>query len=327
MQRIARGALVLTVFALLVPWTASAATTPTTPVAGHLSIDVVGAYGLGSKNVTVTGRSMLVEGVATPFVAGQVATVDIWQGRRRLKSETVKLRRSRSGTHGHFSIRFGSGSPGNVKITAVHAATPEELRAVAKPRKVDVVVPTAGPGFTGTFVSLIQSRLAALHYAVPQNGVYDQLTANAILAYRKVRGWARIFTLDSSVIRGLLNGVGTFQVRYPRQGRHVEANLTDQTLALINGSKVVGIYPVSSGKPSTPTVLGTYHVYLRTPGFLPDGMYYSSFFTGGYAIHGYDPSPTYPASHGCLRLPLDDAIQVYNWITYGTPVDVYYGAN
>ena len=161
---------------------------------------------------------------------------------------------------------------------------------------------------------------------MPRNGVYDELTQNAVLAYRKVRGWVRIFTLDSGVIRGLLDGVGTFQIRYPKQGRHVEADLTDQTLALINGSKVFAIYPISSGKPSTPTVLGTYHVYLRTPGYLPDGMYYSSFFTGGYAIHGYDPSPTYPASHGCLRLPIDDAIQVYNWVTYGTPVDVYYGA-
>jgi lipoprotein-anchoring transpeptidase ErfK/SrfK len=47
---------------------------------------------------------------------------------------------------------------------------------------------------------------------------------------------------------------------------------------------------------------------MKTPGYLPDGMYYSNFFHTGYAIHGYDPSPTYPASHGCLRLPIDDAI-------------------
>jgi hypothetical protein len=36
---------------------------------------------------------------------------------------------------------------------------------------------------------------------------------------------------------GLLNGVGTFPVRYPGQGKHVEADLTDQVLALINGSQ------------------------------------------------------------------------------------------
>ena len=307
-------------------------TPPTTPVvpsptAGHLQIGLEGVFGVDSRNVTVTGRVLRVNGEATPFVAGQVVTVHIRNGRRLVKSETVKLRRSRSGGYGHFSVRFASPSAGKLEITAVHAATPEQARVVAKARKVDIVLPTAGPGSRGMFVSLIQSRLAALHYAVPRSGVYDELTQDAVLAYRKVRGWNRLFTLDGGVIRGLLTGVGTFQVRYPRQGRHVEADLTDQTLALINGSKVYRVYPVSSGKPSTPTVLGTYHVYMRTPGYLPDGMYFSSFFTGGYAIHGYDPSPSYPASHGCLRLPIDDAIAVYDWIRYGTAVDVYYGAN
>jgi lipoprotein-anchoring transpeptidase ErfK/SrfK len=53
-------------------------------------------------------------------------------------------------------------------------------------------------------------------------------------------------------------------------------------------------------------------------------MYYSSFFIGGYAIHGYNPAPDYPASHGCMRLPIRDAISVYNWIEMGNTVDVYY---
>jgi lipoprotein-anchoring transpeptidase ErfK/SrfK len=264
--------------------------------------------------------------VATPFVPGQVVVVHISSGRRLVKSETVKLLRSRGGTYGHFSIQFSSGSAANLTITAVHAATPQQVRAVAASQKVDVVAPVAGPGSSGMFVSLIQSRLAALDYAVPQDGVYDELTQNAVLAYRKVRNWPRIFTLDSAVVNGLLTGVGTFQVRYPKDGRHVEADLTDQTLALINGSKVYRIYPISSGKPSTPTVLGRFSVYRRTPGYLSDGMYYSNFFYTGYAIHGYDPSPTYPASHGCLRLPIDEAIDVYNWIVLGTRVDVYYGA-
>ena len=51
-------------------------------------------------------------------------------------------------------------------------------------------------------------------------------------------------------------------------------------------------------------------------------MYYSDFFSGGYAIHGYDPAPDYPASHGCMRLPITDAIFVFNWLlsaTWSTP--------
>jgi peptidoglycan hydrolase-like protein with peptidoglycan-binding domain len=334
MQRVARGVFVTIVLALVVPWSASAAgtpTTPTTPVAapakGTLKLALAGDYSLGHGNVTVTGRSLSVTGVAKPFIAGQVVAVKVRRGRKLLKSGLYRLKASHHGADGSFSIHVSSGAPGTVTVTAVHAATPQLVHLAAAPQKVDVVAPAAGPGSAGTFVSLIQSRLAALHFAVPQDGVYDQLTQNAVLAYRKVRGFARIYTLDSGVIRGLLAGVGSFQVRYPGQGSHVEADLTDQTLALINGSEVYRIYPISSGKPSTPTVLGTYHVYLRTPGYLPDGMYYSSFFTGGYAIHGYDPAPVYPASHGCLRLPIDDAIAVFDWVHMGMAVDVYYGAN
>ena len=362
MSRIARGALAFSVLALTAPAGAAAAiapvavlTTPTTtspvpvvtsppvvtapqPVAtsppppaplvrGRLELGLVGAFRLGARNVTVTGRPMRVDGVATPFVPGQVVLVKIREGRRLLKSGTFRLKRAGGGTSGRFSVRFVTNSAGNVSISAVHGATPKLLRVAATPQKVDVVVPVAGPGSTGTFVSLIQSRLAALRFAVPQDGVYDPLTQNAVVAYRKLRGFARIDTLDGLTIHGLLNGIGAFPVRFPQQGRHVEADLTDQVLALIDGSQVFRIYPISSGKPSTPTVLGNFHVYRKTPGYLPDGMYYSNFFYTGYAIHGYDPAPTYPASHGCLRLPIDEAINVYNWVQLGTPVDVYYGAN
>jgi hypothetical protein len=173
-------------------------------------------------------------------------------------------------------------------------------------------------------MALIQGRLALLHYYVSRSGVFDESTALAILAYRKLRGWPRTSSLDSGVIAGLLAGAGTFHVRYPNHGKHVEANLGQQVLALIQGSHVVGIYPTSSGKPSTPTVLGSFRVYRRTPGLQADGMYFSSYFIGGYAVHGYNPAPTYPASHGCLRVPMSDALSIYNWLNFGDGVDVYY---
>ena len=53
-------------------------------------------------------------------------------------------------------------------------------------------------------------------------------------------------------------------------------------------------------------------------------MYYSNFFIRGYAIHGYNPSPTFPASHGCLRTPMEDAKAIYDWLDFGDYVDTYY---
>ena len=131
-------------------------------------------------------------------------------------------------------------------------------------------------------------------------------------------------TLDGRTISYLLDGFGEFKVRFPSHGRHAEGNLSLQLLALTDGSNVERIYPISSGKPSTPTVLGDFHVYSKVPGYLPDGMYFSNFFIGGYAIHGYNPAPDYPASHGCMRVPIVDATSIYGWLEIGNWVDVYY---
>jgi lipoprotein-anchoring transpeptidase ErfK/SrfK len=80
---------------------------------------------------------------------------------------------------------------------------------------------------------------------------------------------------------------------------------------------------MSSGKPSTPTVIGHFTVYLKSFGVNSEGMVDSNYFIRGYAIHGYAEVPTYAASHGCLRVPIPDAPTIYGWVRYGTPVDVY----
>jgi hypothetical protein len=210
-----------------------------------------------------------------------------------------------------------------VSIVVKHAATPE-LRAFTARRSFEVLADQAGFGSSGDFVRLIQQRLATLHFYVPQTGVYDAGTGLALDADHRRMGWGTSQTLDQGVIDALLDGRGSFAVHDPHDGRHAEGNLSDQLLALINGSHVYWIFPISSGKPSTPTILGHFHVYSRVPGYLPDGMYYSNFFIGGYAIHGYDPAPDYPASHGCMRLPIVDAISVFDWLAIGDAVDVYY---
>ena len=191
-------------------------------------------------------------------------------------------------------------------------------------RSLDALNENVSFGSTGLFVELIQQRLAALHFYIPQTGVYDKGTGLALDAYHRLCAGARRRRSTAGTISYLLDGYGQFPVRFPGNGRHAEGNLSLQLLALIDGSHVVAIYPISSGKPSTPTILGNFQVYSRVPGYLPDGMYFSNFFIGGYAIHGYDPAPDYPASHGCMRLPIVDAISVYNWLAIGDWVDTYY---
>jgi lipoprotein-anchoring transpeptidase ErfK/SrfK len=52
-------------------------------------------------------------------------------------------------------------------------------------------------------------------------------------------------------------------------------------------------------------------------------MVFASYFTGGYAIHGYASVPVFPASHGCLRVPVPDAVPICRWVAMGDRVDVY----
>jgi hypothetical protein len=172
-------------------------------------------------------------------------------------------------------------------------------------------------------VRLVQSRLANLHYAVARSGHFDASTERAVVAYRKVRGWSRVGVASRDVIRGLLARRGAFKVRYPSHGKHVEADLSRQVLVLIRGRKVDRIYNTSSGKASTPTVLGRFKVYQRSFGTNARGMVHSSYFIGGYAIHGYVSVPTFPASHGCLRVPIPNAASIYHWLRIGDRVDVY----
>jgi peptidoglycan hydrolase-like protein with peptidoglycan-binding domain len=169
----------------------------------------------------------------------------------------------------------------------------------------------------------LQQRLTALGYVVGARGVFDARTARAVLAFRKVTGMARTTNAGADVFRALAHGKGTFRVRHPEHGRHVEADLSRQVIALISGSRVERIYPASSGKPSTPTVQGTFRVYTKSPGFNAKGMYFSDYFIRGFAIHGYASVPVFAASHGCLRVPIPDAIPIYNWIHIGDIVDVY----
>jgi hypothetical protein len=306
-------------------------TTPTTPtptppappaVKAKAKLYVFDTFTVGKDLVTVPGRVAEVQGFVRPYVAGQKVKVQSYLGHKLIKTDVLRVKPVKGGV-GAFTEKVKAGSAGLVRVKVTHERTPQMLGFLSE-RAFTVLAPQAGFGARGPFVTLIQQRLNALHIFVPQSGVYDTYTGLAVDAYHRLLGHGVSQSLDAGTVSELLNGIGTFHVRYPRDGTHVEGDLSRQLLAEINGSKVVWIYPISSGKPSTPTVLGRFQVYYRVPGYLPDGMYYSSFFFRGYAIHGYNPAPDYPASHGCMRLPIIDAISVYNWVNYGDWVDVYY---
>jgi hypothetical protein len=309
--------------ALSLAGTAAASAPPAKAPQARGAIALIGAFTVQGQAVTVSGRSVEFRGVIRPYAPGQHATIRAYFGHRLIKVERLRIRRSPRGSYGYFEDRVVSPGVGPVTIIALHSKT-ARLGAFRVWRGFTALSDAVGYGSTGRFVELLQQRLAALHFYIPQTGVFDSGTALALDAYHRLLTWGTYQTLDSRTVTWLLNGWGAFKIRYPHDGRHAEGNLGNQLLALIDRGQVRAIYPISSGKPSTPTILGRYHVYQKTPGYLPDGMYYSNFFTGGYAIHGYNPAPDYPASHGCMRVPIQDAISIYGWLGMGDGVDVYY---
>ena len=48
------------------------------------------------------------------------------------------------------------------------------------------------------------------------------------------------------------------------------------------------------------------------------------FWHGAFAIHGYHSVPAWPASHGCVRIPMWLAPGLYSRWGLGTTVYVYY---
>lgn len=272
----------------------------------------------------LTHERLVVNGVVKPFVAGQQIVVRFERNGREVATRTVGVLPGPAGA-GRFRLGYASPRAGVVSVSAVHTASPQQTAFTARAAGARFVDADMSVGAHGPGVWLLQSKLSARHLSVPRSGVFDEATGRAVIAYRKLVGLARISSTDAQMMRMLRRGAGEFQVRYRRDGRHVEANLAKQVLAEIEpGGRVRRLYTISSGKPSTPTVLGRFRVYMKSPGTNSEGMVDSNYFIRGYAIHGYAEVPTYAASHGCLRVPIPDAPAIYAWVQVGTPVDVYY---
>jgi lipoprotein-anchoring transpeptidase ErfK/SrfK len=318
----------LVLLALAPAAAAQTSTTPTTPVtpppqpvAGKASLSVVGGAATKKTRYFAPSQEVVVQGVVKPHMRGEVLT--LYAMRHGKASKQV---RRAVGRRGRYEFRFKVGNAGAVRLFARHRASDRMGAFRTRSETIQVVNWQAGGGERGTKVLLLQRGLAKLGFATPVTGHFDSLTANAVNAFRKTNELGRDGFATTSVFAKVLRGEGAFRLRYPTSGthgKHVEFDWSRQVLVLADRGKPYRVYHVSSGKPSTPTVFGSYHFYRQQPGTNSHGMVYSSYFIGGYAIHGYADVPNYAASHGCLRVPIPNAVSIYNWIDIGDPIYTY----
>jgi hypothetical protein len=283
-----------------------------------VSVSISSYLRAGKRAVGIPNSPVRVRGSVAPFAAGGGGIeLSVFRGQRRVLHETRRVSASRDGS-GKFSLWIKPKRRGVYRVAVKQAGG-----ALADSKRLYVVRSSAASGSRGLGVRALQRRLKDLGYVTPINGHFGGSTGRAVLAFNKVNGFSRTTSAGRSVFRRLARGGGGYKVRYPKAGKHAEFDWSRQVLVLARGARPQMILHTSSGAPSTPTVFGKYRFYRRVPGYNAKGMYYSVFFVGGYAIHGYQSVPTYPASHGCLRIPIPTAKRVYGWVSLGDPIYTY----
>jgi peptidoglycan hydrolase-like protein with peptidoglycan-binding domain len=254
------------------------------------------------KPLTVTARER-------PAEAGTI-TVQVWRNRHRVGTHTG---------HGRLRVRLATGRSTTYRVV-VSVAPAGGYTANRRVLEEIVFEPNLRVGSGGPSVLALEQRLHELHYALSSvNGYYGTDTSDAVVAFQKLHGLPRTGTTDARFWREL-QVAHVPAPRYP--GTHVEVSKELQVLLMVRGGRVTLVVPVSTGATGN-TPVGLWHVYSKVPGYNAKEMYYSSFFIGGFAIHGYHDVPYYPASHGCVRIPIWVATRVYALIPYGTAVYVY----
>jgi hypothetical protein len=243
---------------------------------------------------------------------GETVTVQV-----QASGRTVEKKQLDPGADGSFSFPFVVDACCDYEVTATSGgqSSPPQRFSVRVPKHL-----SKGP-VTRLYQEALQDEG---YYLGPHVSSHFTLGARlATVAFRKVNGMARNTSYKPVIFRKLLMGKGEFRPRY-HENHHVEVDISRQVMAFVDGDKVVSVFHVSTGKPSTPTVRGTYHFYRKDPGYNSEGMYYSVYFIRGYATHGYNPVPMHQAaSHGCVRNPIPFSRYIYNWIHLGDPIHVY----
>jgi peptidoglycan hydrolase-like protein with peptidoglycan-binding domain len=244
-------------------------------------------------------------------------------------------------------VGCNEGSPATVA-----GPTPEPTVTSAAPSLPPVVVPTvtpttAPPSPTASpkpkpppyDVKAVQTQLTALHYyAGPIDGVRDSALRSAVMAFQKVNGLGRDGSVGPKTLAALKDPV-TPKLKGKGKGVRVEVDLTRQVLYVVKDDVITRILSVSSGSgkkyrtksgylATALSPVGYYTIQRRILGERKADLgvlYDPQYFYKGWAIHGSNSVPGYPASHGCTRVSRADAKFLLTAIGVGTPVYVYGG--
>jgi hypothetical protein len=186
--------------------------------------------------------------------------------------------------------------------------------ASAKPAPAKLLIPSE--------IRQAEQKLKDLGYWTgPVDGTWDATDRHALIAFQKVSGAKPTGILTRAEYNALTQAVPPLP-REQKGGRHIEVDIARQVLFLVDADgRVANILPISSVTPC-----GHLEVFNKAAGWKksPLGeMYNPLYIVGGIAIHGSEEMRTYPASHGCIRIPMFASRLLPKMVSKGTPVFVY----
>ncbi len=197
------------------------------------------------------------------------------------------------------------------------------------------------PGAVGTDVADLQRSLTdAAFYRGPIDGIFGRRTAAAVVAFHKVTRADRTSTWAPSDWNTLVSIDDLGIPARPLEPTRLEADLTRQVLFFIDQGELAGVFPISSGggylywsernqqwvRARTPK--GRFFLKWFNPGWREDvttgwWLYNYWAFTDFYGLHGYASVPTYPASHGCVRVHTWNADWLAERLFVGIPLHIW----
>ena len=281
--------------------------------------------------LTMTATQPFLTAVAGPAVVRKSIVVKPRLDVSLAGSETIGaplsvvavLRPANAGTlrisvDGVATSRVDTDDVGTARIVVISTPSPR-WAAVSRVIRAGIHAPTLTLGSHGPAVVALEERFRVLHYALRDtNGLFDDDDQQAVYAFQEING----LTPTGIVTPALWSRLARAAVPKARYGGdHVEVNKTRQVLFLVRGGKVVLVTHVSTGATGN-TPLGLWHVYSKVPGW-SWVLWYPSYFLRGFAIHGYPDVPPYPASHGCVRIPMWLAPEIYPKIPESSAIYIY----
>jgi lipoprotein-anchoring transpeptidase ErfK/SrfK len=192
-------------------------------------------------------------------------------------------------------------------------------------------------GSTGADVQAVQQRLRDLHYdpgAV--DGNFGLATTYAVQAFEKLNGMAPDGRVDVAFLAALASPAPVVPLVPGGGANRVEVDLKHQVLFVYLGDQLRLITHVSTGSNQrycvegscqmAVTPIGAFRFSWRASGWREarlGKLYNPVYFTSdGVAVHGSQSVPTYPASHGCVRIPMHIAEYFPSLVKRGDPIYV-----